>query len=114
MDDVNANDQLAFVVEVVAFVSLGIWGWRRGRGRSLAWKLLGMLGALTVCVVLWALFVSPEAVFAVPVAEVLLRVAILTCGVLAFGSLTRPRWAVVFGVVTAVNTVLIYLGPFAR
>ena len=52
--------------------------------------------------------------FSVPLLEVLLRIVVLTAGVLAFGAITRPSWAIVVGVIAAVNTLLIYVGPFAR
>ena len=114
MDDITVNDMVAFVVEVLAMASLTIWGWRLARDAPLALKALGMLGVLAVAVTLWALFVSPQSVFSVPLLEVLLRIVVLTAGVLAFGAITRPSWAIVVGVIAAVNTLLIYVGPFAR
>lgn len=104
MDDVNANDIVAFLVEVVAFVSLGIWGWRHGFGDSTAGKWLGMLAVLAVAVALWALFVSPQSVFTVPALELVLRVVILGCGVLALGTIAGTAWAVAFGLIAAANS----------
>lgn len=114
MDDITVNDMVAFVVEVLAMASLAIWGWRLAGDGPLALKALGMLGVLAVAVTLWALFVSPQSVFSVPLLEVLLRILVLTAGILAFGAITRPSWAIVVGVIAAVNTLLIYVGPFAR
>lgn len=80
MGDVNANDIVAFLVEVVAFVSLGIWGWQLGSGGPLLHKWIGLIAVLVVAVALWALFVSPQSVFDVPVLEVVLRIVILGAG----------------------------------
>jgi len=48
------------------------------------------------------------------VLALLLKIVILGAGVLALRSLTSPVWGILFGVVVVVNTVLIYIGPFAR
>jgi hypothetical protein len=114
VDDVNANDLVAFAVEVVAFVSLGIWGWQHGFGDSSAGKWVAMLGVLAVAVALWALFVSPQSVVTVPALGVVLKVVILGCGVLSLGTIAATAWAVAFGLFAAANTVLIHVGPFAR
>jgi hypothetical protein len=114
MGDVNANDIVAFLVEVVAFVSLGIWGWQLGSGGPLLHKWIGLIAVLVVAVALWALFVSPQSVFDVPVLEVVLRIVILGAGVVALGIITNLGWGIAFGVVAAVNTALVYFGPFAR
>lgn len=80
MGDVNANDVVAFLVEVVAFVSLGIWGWQLGSGGPLLHQWIGLVAVLVVAVALWALFVSPKSVFDVPVLEIVLRIVILDAG----------------------------------
>jgi len=48
------------------------------------------------------------------VLALLLKIVILGAGVLALRSVTSPVWGILFGVVVVVNTVLIYIGPFAR
>jgi hypothetical protein len=112
VEDVNVNDLMAFFVEVVAFIALAVFAWRAAPTGVRSW--VWMLGILIVAGSLWALFVSPQATFDVPVLALLLKIVILGAGVLALRSLTSPVWGILFGVVVAVNTVLIYIGPFAR
>lgn len=112
MDDVNANDVVAFLVEIVAFVGLGVWGWHSGETVLLRWGQ--MLGVILIAGVLWALFVSPRATFDVPVLALVLKVAILGAGALALGTVTSALWGAVFAVIAGVNTLLSFVGPFAR
>lgn len=112
VENVNTNDLVAFVIEVVVFVSLGLFAWRAGPTTVL--RCVFLLGILIVAGTVWALFVSPEATFDVPTAALLLKVVILGAGVLALWSLTSTVWGILFGVVVALNTLLLYLGPFAR
>lgn len=112
VNTVTVNDLVAFAVEVVAFISLGVFGWHAGPTTVLRWVFL--LGILIVAGTLWALVVSPQATFDMPAAALLLKVVILGAGVLALWSLTSAAWGILFGAVAAVNTLLLYLGPFAR
>jgi len=107
VEDVNANDLVALFVEVVAFIALAVFAWRAAPTGVRSW--VWMLGILIVAGSLWALFVSPQATFDVPVLALLLKIVILGAGVLALRSLTSPVWGILFGVVVVVNTVLIYI-----
>ncbi|MFT3898814.1 MAG: DUF2568 domain-containing protein [Gordonia sp. (in: high G+C Gram-positive bacteria)] len=109
---ITPNDVLAFVVEVVAFVALGIWAWRLGDSTvvSLGWVVL-VVGAAAV---LWGLFVAPKAPIHQPLLEVVLRVAILGAGVAALSTLVGPAVWVPVAAVDAVNTLLLYVGPLRR
>ncbi|GAA3952484.1 YrdB family protein [Gordonia caeni] len=112
VDDITANDVLAFLVELLVFVSLGVWAWRQGEsalGRC-AWVVL----AVGVAALLWGLFVAPNAPVHVLALEVILRLAILTAGVAAFATLVRPAIWIPVAAIVVVNTVLLYVGPFHR
>lgn len=105
---------MAFLVEVVAFVSLGVLGWQLGSSGPLVHQWIGLVAVLVVAVALWALFVSPQSVFDVPVLEIVLRIVIFGAGAVAVRIITNLDWGIAFGVVAAVNTALVYFGPFAR
>ncbi|KRF44239.1 hypothetical protein ASH01_09365 [Terrabacter sp. Soil811] len=109
---VNANDVIAFGVEVLAVVLLAVWG--AGLGTTTAAHVLGGVLVPAAAVTLWGLFAAPRAVVQVPVLGVLTKVVVLGgAAVAAFAVLPRA-WAVVVAVVIVVNTVLTWFGPFAR
>jgi len=110
--DINFNDVVAFLVEIAALVALGAWGFRSGSSPLQSW-LLG-LGIPTVAIVLWALFAAPRAVYDVYPAELAVKVLVLGGGVLAAFTLVPIGWAIAFAILVAVNTILLYVGPFAR
>lgn len=112
IDDITPNDVLAFLVELLVFVSLGVWAWRQGESMlgRIAWVVL-VVGAAAV---VWGLFVAPEAPVQIPILEAVLRLVILTAGVAAFATLVRPALWIPVAVIVAVNTVLLYVGPFQR
>jgi hypothetical protein len=58
----NAIDVVAFLCEIIAFVVLAIWGFASW---PFPWNIVVGLGTPIVAILLWALFVSPRAVFAV-------------------------------------------------
>lgn len=58
----SAVDVLAFLCEILAFLALAFWGFAAW---PFGWNVLFGLGTPAVAIVLWALFVSPRAVFAV-------------------------------------------------
>ena len=109
---VNANDLLAFGVEVLAVVLLAVWGAHLG-GTTVAHVLGGILvpgGA----VVLWGLFAAPRARVRVPALVVATKVLVLGTAVLVAWSLLSPVWAAVVSVVVVLNTLLMWVGPFAH
>ena len=55
-------DIAAFACELFAFISLAIWGFAMW---PFPWNIVAGLGAPALAIVVWALFVSPRAVFAV-------------------------------------------------
>lgn len=58
----SALDVAAFVCEIIAFLTLGFWGFAAW---PFAWNILFGLATPAAAILLWALFVSPRAVFAV-------------------------------------------------
>jgi hypothetical protein len=110
--DVNGNDVVAFLVELLALVALGAWGFQAGQ--SMAARVLLGLGAPAVAIVLWALFAAPRAAYQVPGLRLTVKVLVLGSAVLAAFALLPVGWAAAFAVVVLVNTGLMYVGPFAR
>lgn len=110
--DITVNDVVAFLVEVAALIALSAWGFRAGSG--LVPKVLLGLGTPAVAIAWWGLFAAPRSVFAVPAARLSVKVVVLGAAALASFTLLPIGWAIAFTVVVAVNTVLLYVGPFAR
>ena len=110
--DVNANDVVAFLVEIAALVLLAWAGAQVGGPTALRVALA--IALPLVAAVLWGLFAAPRApVRAVPL-KLATMVLVLGAGVVA-GYLVLPAtWAVAFMVVVLVNSALMYVGPFAR
>lgn len=102
---IGPNEVLRFLLELFAFVSLGIWGFV---AFPLPWPgvLIG-LGAPALAILAWALFVSPKAVFRVdPFGRALVEIAVFTAAALAWWMLGQPIVAVTFAVVAAVSGIL--------
>ncbi|MFT3715081.1 MAG: YrdB family protein [Gordonia sp. (in: high G+C Gram-positive bacteria)] len=114
MNDVNANDVLAFFVELAALVLLGVWGWHVGADGSWTRPLLAVL-FVAVAIGLWALFAAPKARIQDPTLTLLTKVAVLGASVVAaFVVLGNPGLAGVWAALVAVNLILTYRGPYAR
>lgn len=111
-ESVNANDLVAFVVEVIVFVSLGVWAWRRGT--HVVTSGLAVVAVVGTAAVLWGVFVSPQAPVDLLAADVGFRALILTAGLAALATLVSRPVVATAAVVTAVSSVLIYVGPFSR
>ena len=111
-NDITVNDVVAFLVEVAAILVLGVWGFHAGSG--LVPKLLLGLGTPAVAIALWSLFAAPRSVFDVSAARLTVKVLVLGGAALASFTLLPIGWAVAFTILVAVNTILLYVGPFAR
>lgn len=102
---IGPNDVLRFVLELFAFVSLGIWGF-------VAWPLpwpgvLIGLGAPALAILAWALFRSPRAVFTLdPFGKAVVEIAVFGAAALAWWDLGQPVVAGVFAVVATVSGVI--------
>lgn len=104
---VAALDVVRFVTLILAFLSLGFWGY-------LAWpfpfpSLAFMIGAPLFAIVVWGLFRSPRA--PVPtdaVGKALVEIAIMGAVVAAWAMLGYPVVAVAFAVLAGVTGVLAF------
>ena len=110
--DVNANDVVAFLVEIAVLILLA-WAGAQVDGPTVLRVALAV-ALPVVAAVLWGLFAAPRArIHSVPL-QLATKVLVLGAGVAA-GYLVLPTaWAVAFMVVVLVNTALMYVGPFAR
>jgi hypothetical protein len=109
---VNANDILAFLVEIAVVALLAIVGFTVDGPRAVS-VLLGA-GLPVVALVLWGLFAAPRARVDRPGLRLLVKVVVLGAGVIAGFVVLPTVWAAVFGVVVVVNLLLMYVGPLAR
>ncbi|WP_445524651.1 YrdB family protein [Streptomyces cyslabdanicus] len=99
------NEGLAFLLEVLALAVLAWWGWRSAD--HTAARLLLTVAAPAAAAVVWGLFAAPKARVALPVLGVLaVKALVFGAAVAALYAVGRHRWAAVFAVVVAVNTVL--------
>ncbi|WP_244255836.1 YrdB family protein [Rathayibacter sp. VKM Ac-2760] len=101
---IGPNDVLRFVLELFAFVSLGLWGFLSW---DLPWSIVLGIGAPVLAILLWALFLSPRAVFAIDVyGRSLIELLVMGAAALAWLGLGQPVVAIVFGVVAVVSGVI--------
>jgi hypothetical protein len=102
---IGPNDILRFFLELFAFISLGIWGFL---AFPLPWPgVLVGLGAPALAILLWALFVSPKAVFRVDqFSKALVEIAVFTAAAIGWWMLGQPVVAIVFAVVAAISGIL--------
>lgn len=95
---------LRLVLELFAFVSLGLWGFLSW---DLPWSIVFGVGAPVLAILLWALFLSPRAVLAIDLyGRSLIELLIMGAAALAWLDLGQPVVAIVFGVVAVVSGVI--------
>ncbi|TFC55336.1 DUF2568 domain-containing protein [Cryobacterium sp. TMT2-17-1] len=100
----SPNDIVRFLLELFAFISLGIWGFTAW---PLPWPgmLMGIL-APAFAIVLWALFRSPKAVFRLdPFGKAIVEISVFGAAALAWWDLGLPLVAVIFALVATVSGV---------
>lgn len=102
---IGIAEVIRFVLELFAFVSLGIWGFLAWPGPWLN-VVLG-IGTPLFAILLWALFRSPRAVVRLDAfGKALIEILIMGSAALAWLMLGQPIVAVVFGVAAAVSGVI--------
>ena len=111
-NDITVNDVVAFLVEAAAVLALSAWGFHAGS--RLVPKLLLGLGTPAVAIALWSLFAAPRSVFDVPAARLTVKVLVPGGAALASFTLLPIGWAIAFTILVAANTILLYVGLFAR
>jgi hypothetical protein len=102
---VGPNDILRFVLELFAFVSLGLWGFL---GWPLPWPgILVGIAAPAFAILAWALFRSPKAVFTLdPFGKAIVEIFVFGAAALAWWDLGQPIVAGVFAVIATISGVL--------
>lgn len=102
---ISPNDILRFLLELFAFVTLGIWGFTAW---PLPWPGVAIgIGAPALAILAWALFRSPKAVFRIDAfGKAIVEIAVMGAAALAWLDLGQPVVAVVFGIVATVSGVI--------
>jgi hypothetical protein len=103
-----ANLALAFFLELAMLVSFGYWGFWAGKS-GMARLGLG-LGVPLLAAAIWGIFMAPKSSRRLQGGAYLaLKLALFGLAVAALIVAGSPALGVAFGVVVAVNTVLLYL-----
>lgn len=93
----DAVDVLAFLCELFAFGTLAVWGvtaW------PFPWNIVVGIGAPLIAILLWALFVSPRAVFAVhPFVRALVELLVYASATIVWWTSGSPWIGLAFAVV---------------
>jgi hypothetical protein len=109
----EANETLAFLLELVMLGLLAWWGAQAVSG--LAGRVLLAVAVPLAAAVLWGLFAAPRARVPLPLAGILTVKAIEFGGAaVALAALGHPVLAVVFAAVALVNTTLATRDRLAR
>jgi hypothetical protein len=99
-------DLLAFVCELVAFISLAIWGFAMW---PFPWNIVAGIGAPALAIIVWALFVSPRAVLAVhPFVRAIAELLVYVSATIAWWSMGLTWVGLIFGIVAV--TVGVFAG----
>lgn len=93
----SAIDILAFLCELFAFATLAIWGFASW---PFPWNIVAGIGAPVLAIVIWALFVSPRAVFTVhPFVRAFVELLVYASATIAWWSMGQAWLGLLFGVV---------------
>jgi hypothetical protein len=100
----TAIDILAFVCELFAFITLAIWGFAMW---AFPWNIVAGIAAPVAAILMWALFVSPRAVFEVhPFVRGVIELLVYLSATMAWWSMGATWVGVVYGLVAVVVGVL--------
>lgn len=104
LQTVNLVARLA--VELAALVALSCWGFHLKGGTAV--RIVAGIGAPLMAAVVWALFASPNTNLAVSaVTKTTVQLLVFSAVTGALLRLRRPRLAIAFAVLAAVNAALI-------
>ncbi len=93
----SAIDLLAFACGLFAFATLAFWGFVAW---SFPWSIVVGVGAPVLAILVWALFVSPRAVFAVhPFVRAIVELFVYAAATMALWDLGLTWLGIGFGVV---------------
>ena len=110
--DVNANDVVAFLVELAVLALLALAGARADTSTML--RVVLAVALPLAAATLWAFFAAPRALVRSVPLQLATKVIVLGAGVAAGFLVLSLPWAVAFLALVLVNTLLMYVGPFAR
>lgn len=100
----TAVDIVCFVAELFAFATLAFWGFAAW---DFPWNLVFGIGAPVLAILLWALFVSPRAVFAVhPFVRALVELLVYAAATIAWWSMDQLWVGLVFAVIAVTSGVV--------
>ncbi|RWZ64434.1 DUF2568 domain-containing protein [Labedella populi] len=109
---IGVNDVLRLVLELFAFVTLGVWGFV---AFAFPLNIAVGIGAPMLAILLWGLFRSPRAVFSVDVyGKSLVELLVVAAATLAWLDLGQPIVAAVYAVVAVVSGVIAGRRELAR
>ena len=90
-------DVVVFLCELFAIVSLALWGFTSWQ---LPWNIVVGVGAPVAAILLWALFVSPRAVFAVhPFVRAIVELLVYVSATAAWWMMGNAVIGLVFGAI---------------
>lgn len=91
------SEIVAFLCEIFAFVSLALWGFTTW---AFPWNIVAGIAAPVVAILVWALFVSPRAVFAVhPFIRAIVELLVYASATVAWWLMGNVWIGLAFGVV---------------
>lgn len=94
-------DIIRFVVVIAAFATLALWG---ALAFEFPWNIVAGIGAPALAILVWALFVSPKAVFAVhPFVRALVELLVFAAATIAWWDMGQAWVGVAFGVVAVAS-----------
>lgn len=100
----SAIDVLAFVSELFAFATLAVWGFVAW---PFPWNIVAGIAAPVAAILVWALFVSPRAVFAVhPFVRAIVELLVYASATIALWSMGLTWVGLVYGVLAVTIGVL--------
>ena len=107
------NLALRFILEILALISMGYWGWSQHSGIS---RFLWMIGLPLIAAILWGTFAVPndpsrsgKAPVPVPgILRLLLEIAVFALGVWCLISAGLPIPGVILGVVVVLHYISSY------
>jgi hypothetical protein len=104
----SVNLALAFLLELGMLAALSYWGFKTGQ--SWLGKIGLGLGAPLLAAGVWGVFLSPKAVVTIPQPlKFGLKLGVFGCAVAALATVGQLELAWVFGLLVALNQLLLYL-----
>ncbi|GLJ62829.1 MULTISPECIES: YrdB family protein [Microbacterium] len=97
---ITVLDALRFLSELLAIAALAVWGFVAW---AFPWSIVVGIAAPALAILVWALFVSPKAVFAVhPFVRAVVELAVFLAATIALWDLGLAWGGIAFGVAAVV------------